>query len=69
MQGPTIPWRPGRQDQDESMCTPDGRLPDASQGQDHIRNIFGRMGFDDQEMVALSGAHALGMSCLMVTQA
>jgi len=60
MQGPTVPWRPGRQDQDESMCTPDGRLPDAAQGQDHIRNIFGRMGFDDQEMVALSGAHALG---------
>ena len=60
MQGPVIPWRPGRQDKDVSFCTPDGRLPDASQGQDHIRAIFGRMGFDDREMVALSGGHALG---------
>lgn len=60
MQGPTIPWRPGRSDKDESFCTPDGRLPDGAKGQDHIRAIFGRMGFNDQEMVALSGAHALG---------
>ncbi|EEP77609.1 cytochrome c peroxidase [Uncinocarpus reesii 1704] len=58
--GPTIPWRPGRKDSDMSACTPDGRLPDASKDQKHIRAIFGRMGFDDREMVALSGAHALG---------
>ncbi|KAK9462955.1 heme peroxidase [Lipomyces oligophaga] len=58
--GPTIPWRPGRTDADASACTPDGRLPDASKGADHIRAIFGRMGFNDQEMVALIGAHALG---------
>jgi cytochrome c peroxidase len=38
----------------------DGRLPDASQGHDHLRQIFYRMGFNDQEIVALSGAHALG---------
>lgn len=60
MQGPSIPWRPGRQDRDVSFCTPDGRLPDGSKSHDHIRAIFGRMGFNDQEMVALSGAHALG---------
>lgn len=60
MQGPTVPWRPGRQDRDVSMCTPDGRLPDASKEQSHLRAIFGRMGFDDREIVALSGAHALG---------
>ncbi|KAK2796819.1 heme peroxidase [Emmonsiellopsis sp. PD_5] len=60
MQGPVIPWRPGRQDRDVSACTPDGRLPDASKNHDHIRAIFGRMGFDDREMVALSGAHSLG---------
>lgn len=60
MQGPAIPWRPGRQDRDVAACTPDGRLPDASKGQDHIRAIFGRMGFDDREMVALCGAHSLG---------
>lgn len=60
MQGPVVPWRPGRKDKDEASCTPDGRLPDASKAHDHIRAIFGRMGFNDQEMVALSGAHALG---------
>ena len=60
MQGPQIPWRPGRQDRDVSACTPDGRLPDGAKGGDHLRAIFGRMGFDDREIVALSGAHALG---------
>jgi len=60
MQGPVIPWRPGRADRDVAYCTPDGRLPDASQEHDHLRGIFGRMGFNDQEIVALSGAHALG---------
>jgi cytochrome c peroxidase len=38
----------------------DGRLPDASQGARHIRDVFGRMGFNDQEMVSLIGAHAVG---------
>ena len=60
MQGPTIPYRPGRKDKDIAACTPDGRLPDASKGNRHLRDIFGRMGFNDQEIVALSGAHALG---------
>jgi len=60
MAGPKIPWRPGRIDGFEQQVTPDGRLPDASQGADHLRNIFYRMGFNDQEIVALSGAHALG---------
>ena len=47
--------------------TPDGRLPDASKGNDPqktaaaLRNdVFYRMGFNDREIVALSGAHALG---------
>lgn len=60
MQGPSIPYRPGRLDKDIAACTPDGRLPDASQGNKHLRDIFYRMGFNDQEIVALSGAHALG---------
>jgi len=60
MQGPVIPWRPGRSDRDPSFCTPDGRLPDGAKEQSHLRAIFGRMGFDDREIVALSGAHALG---------
>lgn len=59
-QGPKVPWRPGRIDGFEHHVTPDGRLPDASQAQDHLRFIFNRMGFNDQEIVALSGAHAMG---------
>ncbi|RJE18072.1 cytochrome c peroxidase [Aspergillus sclerotialis] len=58
--GPTIPWRPGRVDRDMTACTPDGRLPDGSKDQKHVRDIFYRMGFDDREIVALIGAHALG---------
>jgi len=61
MGGPTIPWYPGRTDKaDNSTTVPDGRLPDATQGSAHIRDIFYRMGFNDQEIVALSGAHTLG---------
>lgn len=55
-----VPWRSGRQDRDVAFCTPDGRLPDASLDHDHLRSIFYRMGFNDQEIVVLSGAHALG---------
>lgn len=59
--GPVVPWRPGRMDKDDgSHCTPDGRLPDAAQGAQHLRDIFYRMGFNDQEIVALSGAHSMG---------
>ncbi len=43
-QGPKVPWRPGRIDGFEKDVTPDGRLPDASQAQDHLRFIFNRMG-------------------------
>jgi len=60
MGGPKIPWRPGRIDGFAAQATPDGRLPDGAQGAQHLRNIFYRMGFNDQEIVALSGAHALG---------
>jgi len=61
MGGPKIPWRPGRSDfAGPASPVPDGRLPDAGQGQDHIRTTFYRMGFNDQEIVALIGAHAVG---------
>jgi len=60
MLGPKIPYRVGRADRDAAACTPDGRLPDGAKGQDHLRAIFHRMGFSDQEIVALAGAHALG---------
>jgi len=60
--GPKIAWRPGRRDVESAKHAPltGGRLPDADKGADHLRAIFGRMGFNDQEIVALSGAHALG---------
>ena len=61
MGGPLIQWRSGRVDaKDSSKCPPDGRLPDASKAEAHLRAIFYRMGFNDQEIVALSGAHVLG---------
>jgi cytochrome c peroxidase len=70
MGGPAVPWSAGRVDSisPEDDVTPDGRLPNADSGPpgadqsdaDHLREIFGRMGFNDQEIVALSGAHALG---------
>eukprot|EP00941_MAST-03F_sp_MAST-3F-sp1_P001439 g1439.t1 len=66
MGGPKIPFTPGRTDADNAVTpgdenpTPDGRLPDAALGADHLRDVFYRMGFNDQEIVALSGAHALG---------
>jgi len=45
-----------------SKCPANGRLPDAAQGAQHLRDVFYRMGLDDKEIVALSGAHTLG-SC------
>ena len=43
-----------------SCAAPDDRLPDAAQRQAHLRDVFYRMGFNDQEIVCLSGAHAIG---------
>lgn len=61
MGGPKINWLPGRTDfVDDSKLPPRGRLPDGAKGVDHVRNVFTRMGFNDQEIVALSGAHNLG---------
>lgn len=62
MGGPSIPWRPGRSDKEETahVALPDGRLPDGDKGAGHVRDIFYRMGFNDQEIVALVGAHTLG---------
>jgi len=61
MGGPKVSWRPGRSDKpDGTHAPPDGRLPDASKGPPHVREVFSRMGFSDQEMVALIVAHAVG---------
>ena len=50
----------GRTDQGPEGCPANGRLPDAAQGAQHLRDVFYRQGFDDREIVALSGAHTLG---------
>jgi len=61
MGGPDVEHLCGRQDVDsEASCPPNGRLPDATQGAEHLREVFYRMGFDDREIVALSGAHTVG---------
>ena len=61
MGGPEVPHKFGRTDDaDGSRCPENGRIPDASQGADHLREVFGRMGFNDQEIVALSGGHTVG---------
>merc|ERR1719433_2345402 len=68
MGGPQIPFRWGRRDagsahSDDTQLTipPNGRLPDAAQGAQHVRDVFYRMGFNDREIVALvGGGHALG---------
>jgi len=59
--GPRVPVHFGRNDASSgSYCPPNGRLPDASQGAQHLRDVFYRMGFDDRAIVCLSGAHTLG---------
>jgi len=66
--GPKISMRYGRIDAaSPEDCTPDGRLPSAEppfpaadSAQGHLRNVFYRMGLDDKDIVALSGAHTLG---------
>jgi len=63
MGGPHIDWRAGRSDAPpppEGKVPPNGRLPDGDKGADHVRAIFGRMGFNDREIVALIGAHDVG---------
>lgn len=68
MGGPKLKFSYGRVDEmDPGAVTPDGRLPDADKGdgpgpktRQGLRDVFYRMGFNDREIVALSGAHALG---------
>ena len=71
--GPVIPMRYGRVDAPtEAQCPESGRLPDAAapfggttpmaapDAAGHLRAVFHRMGFNDAEIVALSGAHTIG---------
>lgn len=57
--GPDIPFHPGREDKAEPPV--EGRLPDATKGSDHLRDVFVKqMGLSDKDIVALSGGHTLG---------
>ncbi|XP_024538691.1 probable L-ascorbate peroxidase 6, chloroplastic/mitochondrial [Selaginella moellendorffii] len=61
--GPKIPMRYGRVDTTTpEECPEEGMLPDAGAPSpaEHLRKVFYRMGFNDKEIVALSGAHTLG---------
>lgn len=64
MQGPKIPWRSGRVDQPEETTPDNGRLPDATKDAKYVRCFFSRLAFNDREVVALLGAHALGKTHL-----
>ena len=56
-----VPHNVGRTDAaDNATCPMNGRLPDTSQGAAHLRDVFYCMGFNDKEIVVLSGAHTLG---------
>ncbi|KAK3255796.1 hypothetical protein CYMTET_35041 [Cymbomonas tetramitiformis] len=57
--GPVIPFQWGRIDA-TSCATDAGRLPDAEQSHAHVVEVFTRLGFTTEEMVALMGAHTLG---------
>lgn len=65
--GPDVVWRPGRVDLTEpkDRVPPNGRLPESDKGTlpatcQHVKDIFGRMGFTPREAVALCGAHCVG---------
>lgn len=67
--GPKVPMRYGRVDIDSAdQCPEEGNLPGPEPPFDdgspdaatHLRTVFNRMGFNDQEIVALSGAHTIG---------
>ena len=68
MAGPKIPWKAGRFDFPTTPPniyeTKDGkhvtRLPDALGDEAHVLSVFGRMGFNEKETVALIGAHCIG---------
>ncbi|CAA2935091.1 probable L-ascorbate peroxidase 6, chloroplastic isoform X1 [Olea europaea subsp. europaea] len=63
--GPKIPMKYGRVDvSGPEQCPEEGRLPDAGPPSPatHLREVFYRMGLNDKEIVALSGAHTLGRS-------
>lgn len=59
MGGPTIPWRPGRQDKTAKDCTPDGRLPDGDKGAG-LEKLFIEWALRRPGNYRSAGAHAVG---------
>ncbi|KAJ3309188.1 heme peroxidase [Boothiomyces sp. JEL0838] len=62
--GLEIKWRPGRADHpvlsgNQTLAV---NLPGAEMTADQIRGVFYRMGFNDQEIVTLLGAHSIGFA-------
>ncbi|AES93872.1 L-ascorbate peroxidase [Medicago truncatula] len=48
--GPEVPFHPGGEDKPEPPL--EGRLPDATEGSNHLRDVFGKsMGLSDQDIV------------------
>lgn len=67
---PKLEFIPGRKDaKDDSACPPIGRLPDGDSDKvERMREVFYRMGFNDEEMVALvGGGHGMGKCHLEFT--
>ena len=64
--GPMINHVFGRKDAaNGAFCPVVGRLPDAAQGAQHLREVFYRMGLSDRDIVALSGARGLAFPALI----
>ncbi|KAL1520610.1 hypothetical protein AB1Y20_022184 [Prymnesium parvum] len=62
MGGPRVPFRVGRVDASgPEECAPAGLLPGAHDTSEQLRAVFYRMGFEDGEIVALAGAHSVGI--------
>lgn len=61
MKGPVIEFRPGRVDAASGdSCPPEERLPVWDEPAVELRAKFERMGLNDRDIVALSGAHSVG---------
>ena len=56
--GPAVPFRVGRVDVPQEDFQ--DRLPFPSMSLRQLKDTFARMGFDDRELVLLSGAHTIG---------
>ena len=62
LEGPAIEFTPGRVDATSGgdNCPPEERLPTWDESAESIREIFGRLGLNDRELVAIMGAHSVG---------